>query len=329
MKNPELAEKLEQSKLVREQAALPLQETIEVTTKEDTKESNRQGLMDFFNENSFNGRPSNDKSRHGQPYQKEQLESMTSSQLIELWYVLLRERNVLLTEQHFAWQRDIEYYSDEDAVRNISISMDNIKKQLKVINDRVNMIRRKDERRRTMRITTLYDTSEYGHEIELDKNATPAYFDSEKGYAVPAGYPLNQDVHGIKLYQSQDVEQPFEANTWEGGDYDKLALKEDKRLQEQFFWTKVQNLWNYYVEQQEEMLDPDEFKLRKEQDYYPVEAPEWWRERYSHPNMWKYGIWPQHSTMALDEHMRPKGMRHVHMMDQQELALEVQPKNAG
>ena len=42
-------------------AALPLQETIEVTTKEDTKESNRQGLMDFFNENSFNGRPSNDK----------------------------------------------------------------------------------------------------------------------------------------------------------------------------------------------------------------------------------------------------------------------------
>ena len=35
-------------------------------------------------------------------------------------------------------------------------------KQLKVINDRVNMIRRKDERRRTMRITTLYDTSEYG-----------------------------------------------------------------------------------------------------------------------------------------------------------------------
>ena len=66
-------------------------------------------------------------------------------------------------------------------------------------------------------------------------------------------------------HYKKDVEQPFEANTWEGGDYDKLALKEDKRLQEQFFWTKVQNLWNYYVEQQEEMLDPDEFKLRKEQ----------------------------------------------------------------
>ena len=64
-------------------------------------------------------------------------------------------------------------------------------------------------------------------------------------------------------------------------------------------------------------------------DYYPAEAPEWWRERYSHPNMWKYGIWPQHSTMALDEHMRPKGMRHVHMMDQEELAKEEPPRNAG
>ena len=39
------------------------------------------------------------------------------------------------------------------------------------------------------------------------------------------------------------------------------------------------------------------------EDYYPKEMPYWWRMRYSHKNMWKYGIWPQHSVIAHKDHL--------------------------
>ena len=61
--------------------------------------------------------------------------------------------------------------------------------------------------------------------------------------------------------------------------------------------------------------------------HFPSEAPDWWRARYSHDNMWKYGIWPQHSTVALPEHTRAKHARHVHKMDAVEVASETPPDN--
>ena len=71
-------------------------------------------------------------------------------------------------------------------------------------------------------------------------------------------------------------------------------------MQEEFYWLKVQKMWDYYVRKQEFNLTPEEWKIRKEDGFYPAEMPSWWRECHSHSDMWKYGIWPQHSLIAHD-----------------------------
>jgi len=325
-----------QRKVLKEEAkkavqAVPLSAAPPVPyDAESIATTNTSGLSEFFRETEFFGKPEHEQPKYGQAYRQDQLEAMTGAQLHELWCVLIRQRNVFLTEQHFAWQKDIEYRCDDDPVRIIHQSLEAIKKQMKVIDDRVNNLRRREERRTSMRMTSLYDVSETGTQMEMDRRATPAYWHREGGsdgsFGAPAHYPLNPDTHGLALYQSQDVEQPFYASTWEGGDWDKMALKEDRRMQEHFHWAKVQNLWDYYVDYQEESLGPDEYALRTKQDFYPSEAPEWFRARYSHPNMWKYGIWPQHSTLGEADHLRKKGMRKVHDMSATELCNEIQPK---
>ena len=96
-------------------------------------------------------------------------------------------------------------------------------------------------------------------------------------------------------------------------------------MQEHYHWAKVQNLWDHYVKKQKEILSTEDYELRVEEGFYPKEMPEWWRRRYrnrlsnlksvfvlvenffliskSHENMWKYGIWPQHSVIAKREQL--------------------------
>ena len=85
---------------------------------------------------------------------------------------------------------------------------------------------------------------------------------------------------------------------------DKLGLKEDAAMQEELYWTKVQRMWEYYVRKQREQLVADEWERRKEDGYYPKEVPKWFRRMHSHDNMWKYGIWAQHSLVAHDQVFR-------------------------
>ena len=42
-------------------------------------------------------------------------------------------------------------------------------------------------------------------------------------------------------------------------------MKEDKEMQEHFHWAKVQNLWEFYVAQQKELLEPELFALREKE----------------------------------------------------------------
>ena len=69
-------------------------------------------------------------------------------------------------------------------------------------------------------------------------------------------------------------------------------------MQEEFYWLKCQKMWEYYVRKQKFHLSSEDWKTRKEDGFYPKEMPKWWRDRHSHPDMWKYGIWPQHSLLA-------------------------------
>ena len=85
-------------------------------------------------------------------------------------------------------------------------------------------------------------------------------------------------------------------------DMDKILLQEDRRVQEHYHWAKVEELWNFYLKQQKEILGPVEWTQRCKEDFYPKEAPLWFKKRFEHENMWKYGIWPQHSHLAHREH---------------------------
>merc|ERR1712212_537867 len=126
---------------------------------------------------------------------------------------------------------------------------------------------------------------------------------------VPENYPANPNTHHISRYQPQDIEQPTVLAYNEDVDWDKLQLQEDRAMQEHYYWARVQNMWTFYVEQQADILGEEEFDLRKEQSYYPSECPKWWRQLHSHENMWKYGIWPQHSLITEPKHTRAKYAR--------------------
>ena len=56
-------------------------------------------------------------------------------------------------------------------------------------------------------------------------------------------------------------------------------------------------MWTFYVQNQQEILDPEQYEMRLEDGFYPKEMPKWFREMNSHEDMWKYGIWPQHSLL--------------------------------
>ena len=50
---------------------------------------------------------------------------------------------------------------------------------------------------------------------------------------------------------------------------DKIALQEDRKMQEHLHFETVENLWNLYKKEQMEILHPDERKLRSKENFYP------------------------------------------------------------
>jgi len=261
---------------------------------------NKIGLVDFFRPSEEWAEPDQAETRSaGIAWSPKMLGSLTVGQLHELWYILLREKNVINTEKYHHWKKGYVYNYTHDPEEVIAESMANIKDRLKRYNERAAVLNgEKDPRQeKTIRMTNLYDTEPYGQDVALEKHKQPS------SCFQPENYPTNPNTHFIDQYYPQAIEQPVEISFNEDLDWDKIQLKEDRYMQEHYHWAKVQNLWDHYVKKQKEILSTEDYELRVEEGFYPKEMPEWWRRRYSHENMWKYGIWPQHSVIATREQL--------------------------
>ena len=64
------------------------------------------------------------------------LGSLTVGQLHELWYILLREKNVINTEKYHHWKKGYVYNYTHDPEEVIAESMANIKDRLRRYNER-------------------------------------------------------------------------------------------------------------------------------------------------------------------------------------------------
>lgn len=258
------------------------------------------GLKDFFrpeNERlSFEG---DNEYRPGLAWSPDMLNGLTIKQLHELWYILLREKNIINTEKYHAWKSGKSYQVTHDPEEVICESMANVKKRLKDWNNRAAVINGKlgSKHERRIRMTNMYDTNEGGTVSELETSKEPHSWEQ------PEHFPENPNTHFIDQYYPQAIEQPVEIAFNGKIDWDKMQLKEDRYMQEHLYWAKVQNLWDVYVSKQKSMLSEREYEFRVEEDFYPNEMPAWWRKRHSHENMWKYGIWPQHSIIAKREEL--------------------------
>merc|ERR1711962_474160 len=289
------------------------------TSNRVLKNDDKSGLNDFFRPSSEWEEPSGSKKSAGLAWPPKMLGSLTVGQLHELWYILLREKNVINTEKYHHWKKGHVYNYTHDPEEIIAESMANIKDRLKWYNERAAVLNgEKDPRQeKSIRMTNVYDTEPYGQDVALEKYKKPS------SWFQPENYPANPNTHYIDQYYPQAIEQPVEISFNESLDWDKIQLKEDRYMQEHYHWAKVQNLWDHYVNKQKEMLSTEEYKMRLEDGYYPKEMPEWWRRRYSHENMWKYGIWPQHSVIAKREQLSKYQKEKINMARREIIKAEV------
>ena len=95
------------------------------------------GLVDFFRPSEEWAEPDQAETRSaGIAWSPKMLGSLTVGQLHELWYILLREKNVINTEKYHHWKKGYVYNYTHDPEEVIAESMANIKDRLRRYNER-------------------------------------------------------------------------------------------------------------------------------------------------------------------------------------------------
>ncbi|KAL8622729.1 hypothetical protein ACOMHN_009363 [Nucella lapillus] len=84
--------------------------------------SQQRGLMDFFDNKKNWGEES---VKTGRPWRVDELRIKSSEDLHKLWYVLLKERNMLLTMEH-EYKRQSELFPNPERIDKVEESMENI-----------------------------------------------------------------------------------------------------------------------------------------------------------------------------------------------------------
>ncbi|XP_053379448.1 39S ribosomal protein L47, mitochondrial-like [Mercenaria mercenaria] len=81
----------------------------------------RCGLNEFFDDDNFD----NEEIKVGRPWRKEELRIKSNQDLHKLWYVLLKERNVLLTMEHM-YNEALEPLPNPERIDKVEESMENL-----------------------------------------------------------------------------------------------------------------------------------------------------------------------------------------------------------
>uniref|UniRef100_A0A023FJ27 Large ribosomal subunit protein uL29m n=1 Tax=Amblyomma cajennense TaxID=34607 RepID=A0A023FJ27_AMBCJ len=82
----------------------------------------RHGLMEFFEPKDKWGA---DEIRSGKPWSRDELRIKSNSDLHKLWYVLLKEKNMLLTMEEAA-KREAELFPNPERIDKVKESMENL-----------------------------------------------------------------------------------------------------------------------------------------------------------------------------------------------------------
>ena len=82
----------------------------------------RSDLMDFFDKEENWGA---DKVRVGREWRKDELRLKSNQDLHKLWFVLLKERNMLLTMEH-AYRQAVASMPNQERIDKVDMSMENL-----------------------------------------------------------------------------------------------------------------------------------------------------------------------------------------------------------
>ncbi|KRZ17268.1 39S ribosomal protein L47, mitochondrial [Trichinella zimbabwensis] len=88
-------------------------------------------IMEFFDTPNNWGKSS---VTTGRPWRKEELRMKSNVDLHKLWFILLKERNMLLTMERAA-KDDVEYFPSPERLHKVEISMENLQDVVHERND--------------------------------------------------------------------------------------------------------------------------------------------------------------------------------------------------
>ncbi|KAL5013186.1 hypothetical protein ScPMuIL_007456 [Solemya velum] len=98
--------------------------------------TSQRGLMEFFEEKNMWGE---DKIKCGRPWRIDELRLKSSEDLHKLWYVLLKERNMLMTMEH-EYVRECELFPSPERMEKVEHSMENLLEVIKERDEAYNML---------------------------------------------------------------------------------------------------------------------------------------------------------------------------------------------
>ena len=115
--------------------------TARVLRNDSHPDGDKIGLVDFFRPKEEWAEPDQANAKPaGIAWSPNMIENLTVAQLHELWYILLREKNVINTEKYHHWKTGYVYKYTHDPEEVIAESMANIKDRLKRYNERAEVL---------------------------------------------------------------------------------------------------------------------------------------------------------------------------------------------
>jgi len=194
----------------------------------------RHSLMDFFDEeNNWD----KDEMKAGRPWKVEELRIKSNADLHRLWYVLLKEVNMLLTMEE-EYRRVQKHFPGPDRLDKCEESMENIMQVISERNEAYHLLEtgHKGEPKKEWRYDILGRPFVYTHQEHL----VPEHL-NEEHEPNPMGYPADNEKW-LWLVRERDLR---EKKYWEN-----LELKRKRKLKD--IWPENEVL--------KEVPDPEPWK---------------------------------------------------------------------